>query len=260
MSMTSSKPSIAQLREVCQPRDVLGRVSGEHWAGRLYMRHVSLYLTRALLPTRITPNGVTWLMIASGPIAAAVLTVPTLWSAIVALLLIQAQLLFDCSDGEIARWRGTSSPAGVYLDRVGHFCTDATMVAALGVRVDGGFGSIGGWTTVGLAVAVLNMWIKSETELVHVARAHAGRSLLSDDETKMKPRGLRNLRSLINYLPIHRALLAIELSGLVVIAAVGDLFSDSTLGSRVLLIALVPIALIVVIGHLLSIMTSSRLR
>src|SRR5699024_11948236 len=61
VSMTSSKPSIAQLREVCQPLDVLGRVSGEHWAGRLYMRHVSLYLTRALLPTRITPNGVTWL-------------------------------------------------------------------------------------------------------------------------------------------------------------------------------------------------------
>lgn len=258
--MPSSKPSIAELREVCQPRDVMGRVSGEHWAGRLYMRHLSLYLTRALLPTRITPNGVTWLMIASGPLAAAVLTIPTWWSAVLAFLLIQAQLLFDCSDGEIARWRRTTSPAGVYLDRIGHFCTDAAMVAALGVRVDGGFDAIGGWTTLGLAVAVLNLWIKSETELVHVARAHSGRTLLSDDETKMKPRGLANLRALINYLPIHRALLAIELSGLILLAAIADAVTGTMLGSTVLLIALVPIAIIVVIGHLVSILTSSRLR
>ena len=44
--------------------------------GRLYMRRVSPYLTRALLRTRITPNGVTWLMILAGLAAAAVLALP----------------------------------------------------------------------------------------------------------------------------------------------------------------------------------------
>ena len=35
---------------------------------------------------------------------------------ILAVLLTQLQLLWDASDGEVARWRGTSSPLGVFLD------------------------------------------------------------------------------------------------------------------------------------------------
>ncbi|MBA0125236.1 CDP-alcohol phosphatidyltransferase family protein [Haloechinothrix sp. YIM 98757] len=258
--MHSLKPSIADLRAACHPDSVLGRASGEHWAGRLYMRNLSLYLTRALLPTPITPNGVTWLMIGSGLLAAGLLGFPYLWAAVLAFVLIQLQLLFDCSDGEIARWRGTSSPAGVYLDRIGHFSTDAALVAALGVRADGGYSSIGGWTTLGLATALLVLMIKSETELVHVARAHAGRALLADDETVMRKRGLRNLRQLVNYVPFHRLLLAIELSMLALIAAVADAVLGSLTGTRILLVALVPIAIIVVIGHLVSVLTSRRLR
>jgi phosphatidylglycerophosphate synthase len=257
--MRSSPPTIAELRACCQPGSIMGRVSGEHWAGRLYMRHASLYLTRALLPTRLTPNAITWLMIASGLGAAAVLAVPHVWAAVLAVLLIQAQLIFDCSDGEIARWRGVSSPVGIYLDRIGHFFTDSAMVAALGVRASGGYIAIGGWTTLGLAVAVLSLWIKSETQLVHVARAHAGLGLLSDEQTAMRPRGLASLRAIVARAPIHRALLAIELSGLVLLAAIGDAASGTLLASRVLLAALAAIALLVVAGHLLSVLTSRRL-
>lgn len=238
----------------------MGRVSAEHWAGRLYMRHVSVYFTRWLLPTRLTPDGVTWLMIGSGLVAAAFVALPSLWAAALAVVFIQLQLLFDCSDGELARWRRNTGATGVYLDRIGHYSTDAALVAALGVRADGGFGSIDGWTTVGLATAVLVLMIKSETDLVHVARAYDGRPMASDEEAVMKPRGLRNLRSLIAYFPFHRALLAIELSVLALIAAVVDAIGGSLLGSQILTIALVPVALIVVSGHLLSILVSRRLR
>ncbi|MGH3516731.1 MAG: CDP-alcohol phosphatidyltransferase family protein [Haloechinothrix sp.] len=258
--MRSSKPSIADLRDVCQPESILGRVSGEHWAGRLYMRRVSLYLTRWLLPTPITADGVTWLMIGSGLVAAVFLAMPYLWAAVLAVVFIQLQLLFDCADGEIARWRRATSPVGVYLDRIGHYSTDAALVAALGVRADGGFGSIDGWTTLGLATAVLVLLIKSETDLVHVARAHAGRALLSDGETVMRPRGLRSLRQLVAYFPFHRVLLAIELSALALLAAVVDLLAGSLIGSQVLAVALLPVAVIVAGGHLLSILVSRRLR
>ena len=61
--MTSSSPSIADLRTVTQPDSTLGRASAEHWAGPLYMRRLSPYVTRTLLRTPITANGVTWLMI-----------------------------------------------------------------------------------------------------------------------------------------------------------------------------------------------------
>ncbi len=59
-------PSIAELRVRTQPESIFARNSGEHWAGKLYMRRLSPYLTRLLVPSRLTPNGVTWLMIAVG--------------------------------------------------------------------------------------------------------------------------------------------------------------------------------------------------
>jgi phosphatidylglycerophosphate synthase len=53
-------------------------------------------------------------------------------------VLIQAYLLLDCCDGEVARWRShTSSVRGIYLDRVGHYLTEATLLAALGFRAAG---------------------------------------------------------------------------------------------------------------------------
>ena len=64
----------------CAPRrsppSIFARNSGEHWAGRLYVRRLSPYVTRALLPTRVTPNAVTWAMLVVGLLAAAVLTLP----------------------------------------------------------------------------------------------------------------------------------------------------------------------------------------
>ena len=76
MSAPSSTPSIAELRAATQPASIFARNSGEHWAGRLYVRRFSPYLTRRLLGTRVTPNAVTWAMIAVGLAAAAVLTLP----------------------------------------------------------------------------------------------------------------------------------------------------------------------------------------
>ena len=60
MSARSSTPSIAELKAATQPASIFARNSGEHWAGRLYVRRLSPYVTRALLPTRVSPNAVTW--------------------------------------------------------------------------------------------------------------------------------------------------------------------------------------------------------
>jgi len=53
---------------------------------------------------------------------------------VLALLLGQLQMLVDCCDGEVARWRKESSPAGVFLDKVGHYSTEALIPIALGIR------------------------------------------------------------------------------------------------------------------------------
>src|SRR6185503_7281435 len=95
-SRSSSMPTIAELRAATQPASIFERDSGEHWAGRLYMRRLSPYVTRLLLRTPISANAVTWLMIVAGVAAAGVLALPGLLPAVGAVLLIQLQLLLDC--------------------------------------------------------------------------------------------------------------------------------------------------------------------
>jgi phosphatidylglycerophosphate synthase len=261
--MTSSPPSIAELRAVTQPAATLSRASAEHWAGPLYMRRVSPYATRLLLRLGLSANGVTWLMIPSGILAALSLTLPGLAGALLCVLFIQLQFLFDCADGEVARWRNESSATGVYLDRIAHHITDAALPAALGVRAAGGWGSLDeGWVSVGLLVAVLVLLIKAETHLVGVARAEAGLPKAADSVATAAPRrsGLRRVRRALGHLPFFRAFVPVEASLLALAAAVADAIAGDLIGTRVLLVALVPIALVTAIGHLIGVLTSQRLR
>lgn len=254
------RPSVSRVREVGQPASVLGRANAEHWAGRLYMRRLSPYLTALLLRTSITANGVTWLMIGLGLLAALSLSLPGLAAAVGALLAVQAQLLFDCADGEVARWRGTQSPAGVYLDRIGHYTTEAALAIALGVRADGGWTSIGGWTTLGLLGAVLVLLVKSETDLVDAARARGGRPVLADVAAPPRRSGLGRIRRVLRFVPFFRMYLAVEFSFLAAAAAVVDALGADLTGSRTLLLIFLPAVAVTAGGYLASVLTSSRLR
>jgi phosphatidylglycerophosphate synthase len=251
----SPTPSVAELRAATQPPSLFERNSGEHWAGKLYMRRVSPFVTRLLLKTPLTPNAVTWLMIAVGIAAAGVLSLPGLVPAIGALLLIQTQLLLDCVDGEMARWLDRRSPVGVYLDRLGHYLTETALPIALGIRADGGWDEIGGWTTLGLVAAVLQLLIKAETALVHVARLESGLGKVEDTQAVAAPqRGLlRSARSLLGHLPFYRAFVAVEFTLLALIAELLD-------ATRGLLIGLIAVGVITALGHLAAILASKRLR
>ncbi len=255
-------PSIAELRAATQPPSIFERNSGEHWAGRLYVRRLSPYLTRLLIPTPLTPNAVTWLMLLTGVAAAGALTLPGIVPAVAAFVLIQLQILFDCSDGELARWRKTSSTVGVYLDRLAHYVTEAALPIALGIRADGGWDSLGSWTTLGLVIAVLVLLVKSETVLVHVARAEAGLPPAADTRAVAAPRvsGLAALRRVAGRLPFYRAFVAVEATVLALVAAVVDAIAGDLDGTRTLVLILIPIAVVTVTGHLLAILTSSRLK
>ena len=258
--MSSSPPSIAELRAVTQPESLLGRPGAEHWAGRLYMRRVSPYVTRVLVATPLTPNVVTALMVPAGLLAALALTVPGLAGAVVAVALAQLQLLLDCCDGEVARWRRTFSSRGAYLDQVAHYSTEAALAAGLGVRADGGWGSLGGWTTLGLVVAVLILLLKSETHLAEVAAARSGNPLAPDDAAAPAPsRGRLPIREGARLLPFFRPFQAIEATALALAAAVVDAAAGGVTATRVLLLALVAFGVVAVAGHLLAVLRSSRL-
>ena len=80
-------PSIAELRAETQPDWLLARPGAEHWAGRLYMRRLSPYLTRLVLRTPLSANGVTALMIPAGLLGALSFTFAGVWPALLGVLL-----------------------------------------------------------------------------------------------------------------------------------------------------------------------------
>jgi phosphatidylglycerophosphate synthase len=222
------------------------------------MRRLSIRLTRLLAPTSVTPNALTALMIPAGLLAALLVTFSSVWLALGAVFLIQLQLLLDCADGELARWRQTVSPRGVYLDQIAHYSTEAVLPAALGVRADGGWDSIGGWTALGLAVSVLILMLKSETHLLQLARFRAGRTAVEAPAEAAARRSW--LRQGTRLLPYFRPFHAVEASFLAFVAAVVDALADDLVGSRILVGALAVTAVVAVAGHLAAVLASDRLR
>ena len=187
-----------------------------------------------------------------------VLTVPGILAAVGAVLLVQLQVLLDCSDGEIARWRNSYSPRGIYLDQIAHYATEAAIPAGLGVRAASGWGSIDGWTSLGLLVAVLILLLKSETHLAGIARLRAGRPVqLDPTPTRI---GRLHLRDGVRLLPFLRPFQAVEASLLAFAAAIGDELAGEPLGTRVLLVVLAAAALVAVVGHGITMLRSDRLR
>lgn len=272
-------PSLAELKAVAQPQEVVGRRNSEHWAGN-YLRVGSIRLSRLLLPTRISANQTTWLMIVVGVLAAVVLTLPGWWPFLACAALIQLSIMIDCSDGEIARWRNQRSAAGVYIDRIGHYIVEAALPAGFGVHLDGGLLRVGGWTTIGLVISVLVLWKKSFGDLVHVARSYSGWPQLGESAETAAPRagGLRSLRSMLRFFPFFRAFGAIEFTLILFVIATADLIlraagvepsggggtADGMLGHEGLLriwaVAAMPLALLTAAGYLTAILASSRLR
>lgn len=248
MSIRPANPTIAQLREVCQPASVTGRSNAEHWVADLYLRRVSPYLTRLLLKTPITANGVTYLMIVTGVSISLALQISGIAGLIVAFLLSQLQMLWDCCDGEIARWRESQSPKGVFLDRVGHYLTESFIPIALAYRI-----SNNNYELLFLAslVSVFILLNKGFNDSVHVARAYSQLPKIADSKDVGAPKSLllKMARAPFKVFAVQRLFHSVEMSILIL------LFSASENLIRVGL----PIAVFVTVGHLISILGSRKL-
>lgn len=259
------KPSLAELRPVVHPGGIKDRRSGEHWAGRIYMREVSLRCTRHLVDTRLTPNQYTGLMIVAGMAAGAALLIPGLTGAVLGALLIQLYLLLDCVDGELARWRKQTSITGVYLDRVGHYLSEAALLAGLGLRAADLFHQDGAatqweWAFLGTLAALGAILIKAETDLVDVARSRSGLPAVQDEAAVPRSSGLALARRAAAALKFHRLVGGVEASLVVLAAAIADSVHGDLFFTRIAVVALAAIAVLQTVLHLVSILASSRLK
>ncbi|GLY76882.1 CDP-alcohol phosphatidyltransferase family protein [Actinoallomurus iriomotensis] len=262
-----SAPSLAEVKAGGQPPGLKNRRNEEHWAGRLYMRDISPLFTWLFVRIGFSPNQLTYMMIACGVLGGAAVAVSAggttglVW-AIVGALLIQAYLLLDCSDGEVARFRNRTSVTGVYLDRIGHYMSEVALLAGLGVRAQGAWEN-GGYVELGLLAALGAALIKAETDNVVVARAKSG--LTADPATgdrALRPEstGLALAREAVSLLKLHRIIGAVELSLLILAAAVVDKVTDTLTATRVLAVAVAIVAVVQTGLHFVSIVASRRLK
>lgn len=256
--------SIAELRAVTQPPEVRLRANAEHWTASLYLREVSPYLTWLLLKTRVTANGVTGLMILVGWTTAAALLIPGIAGPLVAVVLGQVQMLVDCCDGEVARWRRSHSPAGVFLDKVGHYTTEALIPVALGVRAAAvpAHSLDYFWTTLGFALALVIVLNKALNDMVHVARANAGLAKLADRREEAAPSHslVARLRRAARFVPFHRLYHSVELTIIIAFAALIGVVVGAQPADRVLLSVLLPLSALALVGHFVAILSSRRVR
>jgi phosphatidylglycerophosphate synthase len=257
------KPSVAELRPVVHPEGVKDRRSGEHWAGRLYMREISLRVDRHLVNTRVTPNQLTYVMTVAGVLAAPALLVPGIGGAVLGVVMVQLYLLLDCVDGEVARWKQQFSLGGVYLDRVGAYLCDAAVLVGFGLRAADlwGEGRVDWlWAFLGAIAALGAVLIKAETDLVGVARHQGGLPPVKEAASEPRSSGVASARKAAAALKFHRLILGIEASLLILLLAVVDTIRWDLFFTRLGVAVLAGIAVLQTLLHLVSVLASSRLK
>jgi phosphatidylglycerophosphate synthase len=128
-----------------------------------FMRPISRQLVRAMLRTGLRPNQVSLFSIAVGVVASVVVALGGRWAtSVLPLAILEASMILDCCDGDIARLKFSFSRAGEWLDSMGDEIVQITLVAAIGLGLwhDGahlGFAALGAgaaavMVTTGIAI------------------------------------------------------------------------------------------------------------
>jgi phosphatidylglycerophosphate synthase len=115
-------------RRTKKPRDIV-------W-NRYVARPLAAVLLVPLARTRVTPNQVTFATLVVFIAGAAVLALcPGRGALIGAAAVLELSYVLDCVDGQLARWKGMSSPVGAHLDFLMDEIKAFLLVAAVAIRL-----------------------------------------------------------------------------------------------------------------------------
>jgi len=147
------------------------------------MRRISVHITWLLVRTPITANQVTLFQGILG-LAGAILLA---YRPILGVILLQLGYLLDLSDGEVARWRGTASKSGHYLDMLGHIIVVPCMFFGLGY---------GAWVTTGRPEAIIAAFVAAlfSMKLDYYAAVWTG---ISEKRTDKHSSGVRRFAEIL---------------------------------------------------------------
>ena len=113
---------------------------------------------------------------------------------------------------------------------------------------------------LGLVAALCAILGKAETDLVDIARARSHQEPVTEAAAEPRSRRIGGMRRFASAFLVHRIIQAIELSFLILGAAIYDQIDGGLTATRVLTAACAAVAGALVVLHLASILSSSRLR
>ena len=115
-------------RRTQKPRDIL-------W-NRFVARPLAAVLLVPLARTRVTPNQVTLATLVVFAVGATMMALcPARGALVGAAAILELSYILDCVDGQLARWKGTSSPVGAHLDFLMDEIKAFLLVAAVAIRL-----------------------------------------------------------------------------------------------------------------------------
>jgi hypothetical protein len=131
-----------------------------NWLARRWARPSAVYGTWVAIRLGLSANQLTCGALLVSLAAACAIGTGERWSFVGGVLLALLSFWLDHVDGQVARWRGTASLDGVYLDYLMHHAANQALGFALGYGLAArtgdarwtiaGFALAGGWTLLGL--------------------------------------------------------------------------------------------------------------
>lgn len=111
---------IKELRQMLQEEKVNPVGWKRPWGYKTFQRGPSIYITRLLLATRVTPNQVTLGSIFLGLVGCWFMLQFEWYLKLIGLFLLYLNILADKVDGEIARYKKIYSLRGIFWDEINH--------------------------------------------------------------------------------------------------------------------------------------------
>ncbi len=124
----------------------------EEWADRRFFRPAGWRIATWLLPTRISPDAVTFASLVLGILAGHLFWYRSAWINAGGVLLFILSDVLDSADGQLARLRGTSTRMGRILDGLADAGRFVSLYGHLGARL---YAAGWGWQGPALALAAL---------------------------------------------------------------------------------------------------------
>lgn len=102
---------------------------------RLFLRDLSLPIAYFLARKKVSTNKITLTFLLISLSANALFIIPSFYTLLFLIIILEIAQLLDCVDGQLARYQGVSSKFGDNFDTLAHVLITGTFIIAFGIRL-----------------------------------------------------------------------------------------------------------------------------